>query len=52
VLGRHGVSGVAVERVFVEETRKSVQDHAPTLIRLVGANDALEIHSKKEAAQV
>ena len=52
VLGRYGVSGVVVERVFVEETRKFVQDHAPTHTRLVGAKDALGIHLKKEAVQV
>ena len=50
--GRHGVSGVAVEQVFVEETRKFAQDHAQTHILLVEANDALGIHFRKEAVQV
>lgn len=52
MLGRHGVNGVAVGRVSVEETRKSVQDHVPTHTRLVGANDAPGIHLKKEAVEV
>ena len=52
MLGRHGVDGVAVGRVFAEETRKFVQDPAPTQTRLLGENDALAIHLKKEAAQV
>jgi len=52
VLGRHGVSGVVVGRVFAEETRKFVRDHAPTHTRLVGENDALGIHLKKEDVPV
>ena len=50
--GRHGVSGVAVEQVFVEETRNFAQDHAQTHTLLVEANDALGIHLRKEAVQV
>lgn len=52
VLGRHGVSGVAVGQVFAEETRKFVRDHAPTHTRLVEENDALGVHLKKEDVQV
>lgn len=52
VFGRHGVNGAAVGRVFVEETKKFVRDHAPTHTRPVGAKDALGIHLKKEAVQV
>lgn len=52
VFGRLGVSGAAVVRAFVEETRKFAQDHAPTLIRPVGENHALGTHLKKESVKV
>ena len=40
---------MAVEQVFVEETRKFAQDHAQTHTLLLEADDALGIHLRKEA---